>query len=63
MNKKWLIIGTTILFGLPGIILRITAVHADPVLLALAFGISILAEIVNLDFSGGKQRTYWEPRY
>ena len=51
MNKKWLIIGTTILFGLPGIILRITAVHADPVLLALAFGISILAAAFLLGWS------------
>jgi cation:H+ antiporter len=51
MNKKWLIIGTTILCGLPGIILRITAVHADPVLLALAFGVSILAAAFLLGWS------------
>ena len=51
MNKKWLIIGTTILCGLPGIVLRITAVHADPVLLALAFGVSILAAAFLLGWS------------
>ena len=51
MNKKWLIIGTAILCGLPGMILRVTAVHADPILLALAFGISILAAAFLLGWS------------
>ena len=51
MNKKWLIIGVTILFGLPGIVLRIASVHADPLLLALAFGVSILAAAFLLGWS------------
>ena len=51
MNKKWLIIGVTILFGLPGIILRIASVHTDPLLLALAFGVSILAAAFLLGWS------------
>jgi cation:H+ antiporter len=43
LGKFWLIIGVTVLVGLPGVILRVGGIHPDPVIGALVFGLAILA--------------------
>lgn len=60
--KFWLIIGLMVVLGAPGVILRLTGTHPEPVLGALIFGIAILAaafllswaaETAELDISQG----------
>jgi cation:H+ antiporter len=43
VGKFWLIIGVTVVVGLPGVILRVAGIHPDPVPGALVFGFAILA--------------------
>lgn len=42
-GRSWALIGLMALICLPGIILRLTGTHPDPVIGAMAFGLSILA--------------------
>jgi cation:H+ antiporter len=62
LHRFWWIIGAMVMLGLPGVILRVTGIHPDPIIGALTFGMAILsaafllswaAETAEMDISQG----------